>query len=101
MPGVNANPSTLAVVCMNKYTIIEVSEMTGLDQSMIFTFIQREWISPPHADYLDEQDVTRIQLIYDLQNDLGVNAEAVPVILHLVDQLYFLREQSTRDRNRE
>jgi chaperone modulatory protein CbpM len=35
----------------------------------------------------DEEDLARIRLIYELQMDMGVNDEAIPVILHLVDQL--------------
>ena len=38
----------------------------------------------------DEEDVCRILLIHDLKDKFGVNDEAVPVILHLVDQLNFI-----------
>jgi chaperone modulatory protein CbpM len=44
-------------------------------------------------------------LIDDLRNDLGVNDEAVPVVLDLLDQIYSLRwlvrELMERNRHKE
>lgn len=40
---------------------------------------------------LDEEDLARIMLIKELQENLGVNDEGVPIILYLVDQLHHLR----------
>jgi hypothetical protein len=40
------------------------------------------------AQYVfDQEDIARIQLIWDLKSQMGVNDEAVPVIMRLVDQL--------------
>src|ERR1700754_2456801 len=36
-------------------------------------------------------DVARARLIGDLRGDLGVNDEAVPVVLDLIDQIHGLR----------
>ena len=76
-----------------RFTLTEVSKVTGVDQSTVVTFIQREWISPVAEQELDEEDVARIELIHELREKFGANDEAIPVILHLVDQLYFLRNQ--------
>ncbi len=76
-------------------TVVEVARSTGLDAERIDSFIAREWISPcteePHG--LDEEDVARAQLIEELQRDFGANDEAVPLILHLLDQLHYLRRR--------
>ena len=39
----------------------------------------------------DEIDVARLRLIAELRRDLAVNDEAVPLILHLIDELHLLR----------
>lgn len=70
----------------------EISEMCEIPTELIIHFIEEEWVNP--IDYelkmLDEEDICRILLIRDLQKNFGVNDEAVPVILHLVDQLNFI-----------
>ena len=40
---------------------------------------------------LSEIDIARARLIHDLKNNIGVNDEAVPLILDLIDQLHGLR----------
>ena len=48
---------------------------------------------PKELDRLgfDEEDLARIQLIQELREDFGVNDEAVPIILHLIDQLNLIQ----------
>lgn len=75
------------------FSIAEASEMTGVDRSIVVIFIQREWISPASEDELDEADIARINLIHELQAKMGANEESIPIILHLLDQLYFLRRR--------
>jgi chaperone modulatory protein CbpM len=56
-------------------------------------WIDAGWLAP-RADgerkHFSEVDLSRVQLIQDLQ-DLGVNDDAIPVILDLIDQLHGLR----------
>ncbi|MGZ3790088.1 MAG: chaperone modulator CbpM [Bacteriovorax sp.] len=70
----------------------EVAERSGIEESIILKFISDEWITPvdPSHNLFDEEDVERIKLIWDLQETFGVNDEAVPIILHLIDQLNHL-----------
>ncbi len=70
----------------------EVSEICNIPTEIIIHFIEEEWINPIDLELkmLDEEDVCRILLIHDLKDKFGVNDEAVPVILHLVDQLNFI-----------
>ena len=72
------------------YKLPEAASLTGLSEPVIFLYLEREWISPVEPDRLDEEDVARLLLIRDLEK-LGVNRESVPLILHLLDQLYYLR----------
>jgi chaperone modulatory protein CbpM len=69
--------------------IEEVCVDCELSQDLIIKFVQEEWIIPYDSEnyFFDEEDVARIKLIIDLQNNFGVNDEAIAIILHLVDQL--------------
>jgi len=75
--------------------LIEVAEDLGIDPEIIVEFISYQWITPmdQQARYLDEEDVARIGLIRDLKENFGVNDEAIPIILHLIDQLNHLHNQ--------
>lgn len=75
------------------FSLAEVSELTGIDRSTVITFIQREWICPMATDEIDHEDIARIHLIEELRSGFGANDEAIPLILHLMDQLYHLRHR--------
>jgi len=77
----------------------EISEICGIPSTLIVHFIKEEWVNPIDQELvmLDEEDVCRILLINDLKEKFGVNDEAVPVILHLVDQLNFIIQNSNGD----
>jgi chaperone modulatory protein CbpM len=66
----------------------KVCEESGVKRDVFLRYVQREWIrSSPSSEWEDE-DIRRAHLIVELQNDFGVNDEAVPIILHLLDQLH-------------
>ena len=73
-----------------RYSLLEACEHTGSEQTYVVRCLRAQWICPafPEELELDEADLARLRLILTLQEDLGVNDEAVPVILHLVDQLH-------------
>jgi chaperone modulatory protein CbpM len=73
------------------YTITEVCTITGLNETVLHTFIEREWIRPVRIQTFDHEDVARLQLILDLERTMAVNEDAIPIILHLIDQLHYLR----------
>jgi chaperone modulatory protein CbpM len=74
------------------FTLIEVSKLTGLELSRIDAWIAMDWVSPLATESLDQEDIARLRLIHELQNDLGANDDSIPLILHLVDQLCHLQE---------
>jgi chaperone modulatory protein CbpM len=75
--------------------IEEVCMSWGIKEEIILRYIEEDWIRP--ADYehrlLDEEDMARIKLIFELTEEWGVNDEAVPIILNLVDQLNLLHRK--------
>ena len=68
---------------------------TRLTADVVETWIVAGWLVPARHDgdhSFSEVDIARARLIRDLQQDLGVNDEAVPVILDLLDQMHGLRQ---------
>ncbi len=84
---------------MKKYKIEDICRLLEVNENTIFDFIQNQWlnISSPETNEFDQEDITRARLILELIETFEVNEEAVPIILHLVDQLHQLRiETNTR-----
>lgn len=80
-------------------TLEEAASKAGIEQTVILECIEKEWISPaePKAIALDEEDIARVQLIFQLRQEFGVNDEGIPIILHLLDQLLNLHYNIRRD----
>jgi chaperone modulatory protein CbpM len=72
------------------YQIREACDVLGLDKTYVVHCIQSHWVTlaEPAREELDDEDIARVKLIFELQNEFGVNDEAIPIILHLLDQLY-------------
>lgn len=70
-----------------RYQLQEVAQLCQVSEHCIERFIAYAWIRPASEEWLDAEDLARIRLIVELQNEFGVNDDAVPIILHLVDQL--------------
>jgi chaperone modulatory protein CbpM len=74
-------------------TFEEVIAEVELDHVVLSAWIEQNWVLPVEKEgryYFDEADVARVRLIAELTHDLGVNDEAMPVILRLLDQVYGL-----------
>jgi chaperone modulatory protein CbpM len=71
----------------------------GLEPGEVEQWIGNAWLQAEGApgDYrFREIDVARVRLIHELRHDLGVDDEALPVVLSLLDQLYAARRQMHR-----
>ncbi len=78
-----------------QWSIHDLIEKSDLPEEFIVHCIQAKWIVPAALESselqeLDNEDIARLRLIRDLQEDFGANDEAIPVILHLIDQIIFL-----------
>ena len=65
-----------------------------LEHRSLQAWVAAGWLVPPQTDpelMFSDVDLARAQLIRDLREDLGVNDEAVSVVLHLIDQMHGLR----------
>ena len=75
---------------------ILITQISGLDRGDLERWIGNGWVrTEGTADAYQFQaiDVARAQLIFELHNDLSINEEALPEVLHLLDQLYSVRRQ--------
>ncbi len=79
-------------------TFEEVVAEVKVDEVELAAWIDQNWVLPVEHEgrlLFDEADVARVSLIAELQHDLGVNEEAMPVVLRLLDQVYALRRALT------
>ncbi len=59
-------------------------------------WVERRWVLPVQQDgdlVFSEADIARVQMILDLRRDMGIDDEAMPVVLDLLDKLYGVRRQ--------
>ncbi len=80
---------------MCTYPINDLVQIYRLEKSFIRICIKNQWIIPLDSKnvILDQEDVGRLLLIKDLRHNLGVNDAAIPVIMHLLDQVYWLKNR--------
>jgi chaperone modulatory protein CbpM len=72
----------------------EVLVTVDIGASELSAWIEQHWVLPVEVNgdlMFDDSDVARVKLIAELRNDLGVNEDAIPVVLRLLDQVYGLR----------
>jgi chaperone modulatory protein CbpM len=65
-----------------------------LDARALDAWIEAGWLRPygsQSSREFSDIDVARARLIGDLRSDVGVNDEAIPVVLDLIDQIHGLR----------
>ncbi|HVA12035.1 MAG TPA: chaperone modulator CbpM [Stellaceae bacterium] len=71
-------------------------EVKGLDVGEIEEWIEARWVLPERvaSGYVfHEIDVARVHLIVELRHELLIDADAMPVVLNLLDQVYALRNR--------
>lgn len=73
----------------------EFCTVLKIDVEICEYWISRKWVAPTSGDggrrRFRDIDIARGQLLLDLERTMGVNADGIDVIVHLVDQLYGLR----------
>ncbi len=74
-------------------------EIQGLDAADLRHWIAEHWVRAEESEggfLFYEVDVARVRLIRELRHELAIGDEAMPVILHLLDQVYALRRRLRR-----
>lgn len=73
---------------------IKFCKVAGVERVALETWIEAGWLSPQQGQQglqFSGVDLVRARLIVDLYGPMGVNAEGIGVILHLLDQIHGLR----------
>ncbi len=71
-------------------------QVRGLEVAELEEWIEARWVRPDRvaSGYVfHEVDIARVHLIVELRHELLVDADAMPVILNLLDQVYALRNR--------
>jgi chaperone modulatory protein CbpM len=74
----------------------------GLDRADVERWIDQDWVRPAGSRgtwLFREIDVARLRLIRDLRHELGLQDDALPIVLRLLDQLYDERRRLRRVRD--
>jgi chaperone modulatory protein CbpM len=72
----------------------EFCARAALDGKTLEIWIEEEWLIPNRTEsepVFSEADLARAKFIRELIDDMGVNAEGVGIVLHLLDQVHGLR----------
>lgn len=73
-----------------------LTELPSLDANELQAWVESRWVRPARvgAEYqFSDADVARVRLIWQIRYELGVEAETIPLVLSLLDQLYAARAQ--------
>jgi chaperone modulatory protein CbpM len=73
-----------------------LSRIQGLEAAELKEWIAARWVLPEQATHgyaFHDIDVARIHLIVELRRELLIDAEAMPLVLNLLDQVYALRKR--------
>lgn len=73
-----------------------VAQFPDLAEVELRGWIERGWVRAEWQDpdwVLDDIDVARVRLVYDVRHMMGVTEDAIPLVLSLLDQIYGLRAQ--------
>jgi len=73
-----------------------IAKVEGLSPKHLYKCIDEGWIKPKKNQgrvYFADIDIVRLQLILNLQLDLSINTESIPIILSLIDQVHGLRHK--------
>ena len=74
----------------------------GIDRADVEHWIAQDWVRPAGsrgAWVFRDIDVARLRLIRDLRHELGLQDDALPIVLRLLDQLYDERRRLRRVRD--
>lgn len=73
-----------------------LGDLGGVEAGEVVAWVEARWVRPdPAADgpRFRPVDVARLRLIRELRHELAIDAETVPVVLSLLDELYGARRR--------
>jgi chaperone modulatory protein CbpM len=75
----------------------QVIRSSGVTTTELRVWCDSGWVVPARGEnggqVFDDLDVARVCLVRELRHELGLDDEAIPVVLSLLDQLYGVRRE--------
>lgn len=74
----------------------DVAGLCGVAPAEVVIWVEQNWLLPLADEdgfSFSDTDLARARLIVDLRETMGVEADAVPVVLSLLDQVHRLRRR--------
>lgn len=71
-------------------------ELRDVERAEILAWIEAAWVRPERQgsqQRFSAVDMARLRLIRELRHELALDAEALPVVLSLLDEVYALRRR--------
>jgi chaperone modulatory protein CbpM len=84
-------------------SLAEVAALCGVSDGTVRLWVEQRLVLPlqvatarePEWDF-SPADVARARFVRELEDDLGIQEDAIPVVLSLLDQVHGLRRQMRR-----
>lgn len=76
-----------------------ILEVEGVNETELRVWIESGWVRPARGEgdfAFSDMDIARVSLVAELRQNMGINDEAMPVVLDLMDQLYGVRRELRR-----
>ena len=73
-----------------------IAAFDALDADELSLWIEERWILPTEESggyVFSDVDFARVTLVHELRYDMGLQTEAVPLMLSLLDQVYSMRDR--------
>lgn len=73
-----------------------IDRVTGVTLVRLRASVSQGWVTPvqsEHEPLFRELDLARCELIKEIEDELQVESETIPLVLSLLDQIYGLRRE--------
>ena len=73
-----------------------VARVARIELRELRSWVRQGWVKPATGEQgpvFDDLDVARIRLVCDLRKDMSLSADAIPIVLSLLDQVHGLRRE--------
>lgn len=79
---------------MREHEVLQ--HLSGITEIRLQAWVSQGWVRPAQSEaggVFNDLDVARCELIRQIEDDLAIESETVPVVLSLLDQVYGLRRE--------
>jgi|GEM_PF-2520949 len=80
---------------MKKLEMKYVCQQLNVKEAILIEWLEADLVVPaaPEGPAFDDEDLSRIKLLNDLQSIFDTNTSSLEVIMHLLDQIHLLKKE--------